>query len=352
MELLWVVAGVAVLGVVAVDLFRTVLDYGGYGPVSIRLYRGMWRVVRSVAGERPTGMRAGFLAAAGPLMLLASVAVWITLAAVGFALIYLAGMPDAFSFQGGPDVPVFDALYFSLVSLSTVGFGDIVATQPALRIVSALESLTGFAILTLTLSYLLGVYQVVRSQSILAALIDDQAGHEGGGLALATSLLRHDSTDASLTELHRDLITHNEGLHRYPIAYYFRRRDARRSALFVLRLVGEAAAFMRWVLPADHPSSQSPALDGVITAERRLIDDVRDRFLQRDVSDVTTDRLEKRWRAAAEHLRALDVAHDAPASEDGRRDAWMTFTAELEAVVRAASRELRFDERELGEPGG
>lgn len=346
MELLAFPLGLLILAIAALDLFRTVLDYGGYGPVSQRLYRLTWSVARRLAAALP-GAGAGLLASIGPLMLLASVAVWVVLAVLGFALLYLPGMPELFSFQDRPGHPLLDSLYLSAVALSTVGFGDVAAVQPALRLLTALEALTGFAILTLTISYLFGVYQVIRDQSALAALIDDQAGDPTHVLSVATSLMRHDATDATLSDLHRDVIAHNEGLHRYPIVYYFRRRLSRRSALYVLRTIGEAAAFMRWVLPPSHPTSRSPALAGLIAAQRRLIEDMRDRFLDGNVPDGDA-RLEERWASAVGHLRTLEIEGDPPATGDDRHGAWLAFMTDLEAVVVAAARELRFDRAEIG----
>lgn len=346
MEFLLPVVGLLILGVAAADLFRTVLDYGGYGPISQRLYRLLWGAARRLARLLPSATATGFLASTGPFMLLASVAAWIIMAAIGFALIYVGFMPELFSFRDNPGHPFLDALYLSAVALSTVGFGDVAAVHPALRLVSAAEALTGFAILTLTISYLFGVYQVIRDQSALAALVEDQADEPTDPLAVATSLMRHDATDATLSDLHREVIAHNEGLHRYPIVYYFRRRLPRRSALFVLRTVGEAAAFMRWVLPASHPTARSPALAGLISAHRRLIADVRDRFLDGN-APAGEVQLDDRWRAAVERMGALDLAGEAPSLGDDRHAAWSAFMVDLEAVVRAAARELSFDESEL-----
>lgn len=347
MELLAIPVGLLVLTAAAVDLFRTVLDYDGYGPISQRLYRLAWKGARALAAMLPPSSVSGFLASAGPLMLLASVAFWLLLAVVGFALLYLPGMPELFSFEAPSRGRLLDALYVSATSLSTVGFGDVTAAHPALRVISTVEALTGFAILTLTISYLLGVYEVIRDQSTVAALVEDQADDPTDPLAVATSLLRHDATDATLSELHRDLVEHNEGVHRYPIVYYFRRRTPHRSALYVLRIVGEAAAFMRWVLPESHPSARSPALAGLIAAQRRLLTDVRQRFLDDDVAEPDWS-ADDRWRAAVRHLDRLGI--DGPAPEDGSEShaAWREFMTELVSVVTAAARELRMDEREIG----
>lgn len=55
---------------------------------------------------------------------------------------------------GGAEAPTFfDYLYFSFVSYTTVGFGDLVPLG-AVRFLSNMESLTGFVVVTWTASFL------------------------------------------------------------------------------------------------------------------------------------------------------------------------------------------------------
>jgi hypothetical protein len=78
------------------------------------------------------------LTIAGPVIVLSVVFSWITLAAIGWALVYLPFMPDGFVYDDAipPDSrtgPV-AALYLSIVTIATLGFGDITPTNDLLRI--------------------------------------------------------------------------------------------------------------------------------------------------------------------------------------------------------------------------
>ena len=66
------------------------------------------------------------------------------LQAVGWALVYLPHLPQGFSYSGvdpanHPNLA--EAIYVSLTTLSTVGFGDVVATSPWIRVAAPLQAL-------------------------------------------------------------------------------------------------------------------------------------------------------------------------------------------------------------------
>ncbi|HQR44687.1 MAG TPA: potassium channel family protein [Thermoanaerobaculia bacterium] len=115
--------------------------------VSFRLLRFVLRA-KQVDGE--------VLAAAAATYLLAALA-W------GAAYIVVFDLdPKAFAFASGPSAgqPVkgFTALYFSLSTLSTVAYGDIMPTAPAARLLSMAEAVTGIFYMTIVVARLVSTY--------------------------------------------------------------------------------------------------------------------------------------------------------------------------------------------------
>jgi len=65
----------------------------------------------------------------------------------------------------GPGVTRYAHLYFSLVTLTTLGYGDIVpVTRPA-RMLAVLEAATGVLYIAITVARLVAAYQTARSDS-------------------------------------------------------------------------------------------------------------------------------------------------------------------------------------------
>jgi hypothetical protein len=86
---------------------------------------------------------------------LAGAAFGFLLIGVGFALIYTAAElahPGSFDFDEGAGTASVQLVYFSLVTLTTTGFGDVTANTPLMRLTAAMEAVIG----TLYLAILIG----------------------------------------------------------------------------------------------------------------------------------------------------------------------------------------------------
>jgi hypothetical protein len=74
-------------------------------------------------------------------------------------------LPGAFSMSGEPGpgqvMDSFTALYFSFVTLSTMGYGDIVPVARAARMLAILEATTGVLYMSVLIARLVGLYSTV-----------------------------------------------------------------------------------------------------------------------------------------------------------------------------------------------
>jgi hypothetical protein len=219
-DMLWTVLGAGLILLMLADVFHTLLYPHGSGPTGRAIMHGVWVLTKKVRGRASS--------AAAPLAMAAVIAAWASLAAVGWALLYLPHLPDGFVYGAGvPQRGDFaEALYVSMVTLSTAGFGEIVAADPLLRLVSALQAITGFGLLTATVTWILQTYPALNRRRALAHqlnLFREAAGPEG--LAAldpghAAGLL--ESMAANVATASIDLVAFHE-------TYYFREVDQRGS---------------------------------------------------------------------------------------------------------------------------
>jgi hypothetical protein len=78
-----------------------------------------------------------------------------------YNLIY-AAYPESFSVPGyapGAELPGGVFLYYSMETLTTLGYGDIVPVHPAARAMASLEAATGVLYLAITVARLVSAYQ-------------------------------------------------------------------------------------------------------------------------------------------------------------------------------------------------
>jgi voltage-gated potassium channel Kch len=96
----------------------------------------------------------------------ASVSLYLLLAMFWFALFNLteAIAPGSFAHDGViMRIPRSSFLYFSLVTLTTVGYGDIVPVTPVARVFAALEGVAGVLYIAITVARLVAAYQKADS---------------------------------------------------------------------------------------------------------------------------------------------------------------------------------------------
>lgn len=232
-DIVLTVIGAGLILLMAGDVFHTLLCPHGSGPVCRMIMRALWLLSRRFAG------RAASVAA--PVAMAAVIGAWASLSIMGWALMYLPHLPDGFVYADG--VPhrgdLTEALYISMVSLSTVGYGEIVPAAPLLRLVTAAQAVTGFGLLTATVSWILQTYPALSRRRALAHELNlfRQAADPQGLSALepghAAALL--ESFAKSVATVSMDLLAFNE-------TYYFHEAKQRGSLPATIAYAQQLAA--------------------------------------------------------------------------------------------------------------
>lgn len=215
-------AGLLLIGIAGHDIFDALFNPEGRGVLARMLARGVWRTFRRA------GAGSGALALAGPVALIVVIASWAALLALGWALLYLPHIPEGFEGAFGGAGDWVDALNISLVTLTTVGFGDVVPAADWLRLLTPLEALLGFGLLSASISWLLLIYPVLARRRSLAyeiRLLRDAGAEEPGAL----EHLRGEPAERLYQELTSRLIAVERDLVNFPITYYFAEADERFS---------------------------------------------------------------------------------------------------------------------------
>lgn len=211
--------GVVLILAVLRDVFHELFHPAGTGTLSRLMQRWLWRGFRRAAVRRRS-----VLLLAGPTILVAVVATWGVLLALGWALVFWPSLPGEFRFAS-PLRPAtqdgfVDALYFSIVVLSTLGFGDVTPVQPLLRLLAAVEATLGFGLLTAAVSWTLSIYPVLSRRRTLAYRIALLGAGEGREVRSVADLDPH-VVAPLLIELAGALAQARVDLIQSGITYYF-----------------------------------------------------------------------------------------------------------------------------------
>lgn len=282
MAVAWYSLGVLVIVAGLADVFLNVLAYDAAGLPVERSYRVIWRVVRAVTRHLPADLAGFFRALGAPLMVVWTIAGWIGLLILGFALIYYPGVASGSLSHAGLPSTFWTPLYFSAATIGGASFSD---TQPQglpLHFLAAGETIIGFSVFTLGITFVLGLYQVVQEAGAWWAGLQHHVGAEADPRALLRPHFRAGSAEG-LSVLWRDLdhslTSYLEGMRRYPVVYYFHVRQQYRSLPYMFWIIGTAASAVRWGLPAGDRAAEEPWLQGLLGGYQRAIHDIESRFI-------------------------------------------------------------------------
>ena len=215
MEQVYLIAGILLLLLMLYDFFFTTLSGSGSGFLT-HLALGIASVSLHL-GFRLFGRK--FFGFSGMLVNLVVLAMWVLLAWGGLFLIYSSD-PAAITDSNGIPADVFDRLYFTGYTLSTLGNGDLQPVTPIFKLVTSLCSFFGFVIFTTSISYLLSVSSSVINKRNMALFIRTMGSTpEEIARSLESDLQVENYTKLSRLEemLHKYTVTN----HAYPVLHYY-----------------------------------------------------------------------------------------------------------------------------------
>ncbi|MGH9377422.1 MAG: potassium channel family protein [Terriglobia bacterium] len=249
MRLLAAIAGLALLLVILWDCFETIIlprRVTREFRITRAFYRVTWKAWSAAARRRSLGrFRTAYLSYYGPLSLLLLFVVWVAALIVSFGLLHWAA-GSAINVQGGPPSFLSD-LYLSGTTFFTLGIGDVTPHSELARLITVVESGTGFGLLAIVISYLPVLYGSFSEREVNISLLDARAGSPPTAGEL---LRRHAAPEHSaalieyLQEWERWSAELMESHLSYPILCYFRSQHSNQSWIAGLTTILDASAFL------------------------------------------------------------------------------------------------------------
>jgi len=202
-------------------------------------YRATWYPWRWLAKHLPRGnTRNLYLGIFGPLSLILLLVVWAICLVIGFGCL-------EWSLHSPINAPEINAtlatdLYVSGTTFFTLGLGDVTPRTQTARMITIIESGTGFGFLALVIGYLPMLYQTFSRRETNITLLDARAGSP----PTAAILLRRHAAHQNMDELQQflrdwefwcaDLL---ESHLSYPVLAYYRSQHSNQSWIGALATV-------------------------------------------------------------------------------------------------------------------
>lgn len=359
---IYTAAGFVLLALIIFDIYATVLHSSArYGPVGESLNRSVWRVARTVAFRLSRANRHRLLNMSGPLLLPLLIVVYVVLLVTAFALVYYPHIPDGFTFGvSHPEPGWSDAIYFSGVTLTTLGYGDVMPRTTPLRFLALFEAASGLVVISLAITYMLTVYSALERKRAVAVSLYHQAG-QGADVA---GFIAHHFVEGrfyglrdALRTVTRDLQGLLESHIDHPVIHYFHPVEVYKGTPRVLFLLLETCTVIRAALDREQNEDlrnypEVRTLDaGVRHVLAQLVDslDLERRGQRRKPTGPEAEEDEQRWRRRYEQTLARLKASGIKTRQEPERG-WEEYRAqreEWESKLRRLAHHLGYDWEEV-----
>jgi hypothetical protein len=161
-NLLLLLGGAAVVLLVFHDAWvTTVSGSTAAGPITQRLGTAIWWALRRFVSSP----RSSVLAAAGPVIVFCMLLVWLLGLWSGWSLVFAAD-PGAVTHEAtGQPADWWSRVYFAGYAVYTLGMGDLTPDGAPWQVLTALATINGFVLLTMSVSYLIPVVMAVSERN-------------------------------------------------------------------------------------------------------------------------------------------------------------------------------------------
>jgi hypothetical protein len=327
---------------VAQDVFQTVLfPASGRGVLRKPLTNAVWRVFRALALLTRGRTQRSVLAYCGPAQIAVLLGVWFTVLVGGWALVYQPALGTAIRASSGPtDTGWAKAFYYSGFLITTLGTGDIVPKSGLWRILTIVETASGFITISMIITYFLSVYSNLTSRNAFALGVHHRTESSDDSARLVANLVDEaDLPDARASiggiadELREILQSHLS----YPVLRYFHYRHTYYALPRILltlldarSLIGSAlnqrtyAAVAHSTPLSELDQAADALLEELIPKQPAIRIDERDRHRWRQRFDAALMELRR---------RGIDV-DDSPAAEQRYVDDRATWEPRLRHLAR------------------
>ena len=234
---IYLIIGVIFYVSIVMDIIQTTLSMRGGGWLTSRFSHLFWKFFLVLSGRNG---KSRILTHAGYILLISIVLIWVFLMWASLVLI-LFSQPGAI-IDSTTMVPanLWQIIYYSGYTISTLGMGDYVASGDVWRLLSTIYSFTGLILLTMSVTYFIPVLSAVIDQRKLGLNLST-LGKTPQEIVLNAWNGNdfHRLTD-KIDGIANSIIKYSQQHRAYPVIHYFHNNKQKSSVVLQLARLYEA----------------------------------------------------------------------------------------------------------------
>ncbi|MDX1762231.1 MAG: potassium channel family protein, partial [Christiangramia sp.] len=234
---LFLIAGIVIYFLIVLDILQTTLSMQGGGWLTSRFSHIFWKFFLKISGRNG---KSRILSQAGYILLISIVLIWVLILWMSAVLIF-SSQPGAI-IDSTTKVPasLWQIIYYSGFSISTLGVGDYVASTNTWRIVTSIFSFTGLILLTMSVTYFVPVLSAVIDQRKLGIKLSTLGSSPQEIILSCWNGENFDRLTNNVDAFSDSIIKYSQQHRAYPVIHYFHNTKAKNAIILQLARLYDA----------------------------------------------------------------------------------------------------------------
>ncbi|KKD35121.1 potassium channel family protein [Limnoraphis robusta] len=269
------VFGIFILLIVTLDVLITTLTVGGGGPLTSRLSARIWAIALKLHRHHSNHRILGTI---GLSLLVFMTLLWFALTWLAWTLVFVSGEGAVVTSSNLIPATFWERVYFVGYTLSTLGQGNYQPQGSPWQIATAITSINGFFLVTLTFAYLVPVVSAASQKRSCATYIASLGGTADEIITRAWNGKDFGQLDQHLIALSAMLTQLGENHLTYPILHYFHSIERYRAMTLSIVALDDALTLLQYGIPPNH-QPDGAALRSVRRASAAFVATLKSAYL-------------------------------------------------------------------------
>lgn len=231
------ILGILIYLLIVIDVIQTTLSLQGGGWLTSRFSHFFWKGFLSISGKDGTSK---ILSHAGYILLITIVIIWVFALWCSMVLILYSNPGSIIQSSTKATAGLWEIIYYSGFSLSTLGVGDFVAAGNYWRLLTTMYSFTGLILLTMSVTYFIPVLSAVIDQQKLGISFRTLGSTPQEIVLNSWNKKDFKRLTNKIDDISDSIIKYSQQHRAYPVIHYFHNPKQKNNVVLQLTRLYEA----------------------------------------------------------------------------------------------------------------
>ncbi len=248
------IIGVVLYVVIVLDILQTTLSMQGGGWLTSRISHLIWKFLLVLSGRDG---KSKILGHSGYILLVSIVVIWVFILWSSLVLVLLSHPGSIVNSSSKIPADLWEVIYYSGYTLSTLGVGDFVASSDVWRIITTIYSFTGLILLTMSVTYFVPVLTAIIDQRKLGIILSTLGSSPQEIILNAWNGKDFSRFTEKVDDFAESIIKYSQQHRAYPVIHFFHNNKQKNNIILQLTRLYEALRIISDKVKEEHrPAKQ------------------------------------------------------------------------------------------------